>query len=76
MRMRCYCGVVKSFFYLSAYTYDFCICVRGLANSRRTATHKSFSFEAEKNKGGYCIGTSQIFGSKCTVSTPLKGIFF
>ena len=48
------------------------ICVRYPTNSRCRATHKNFSFEAVKNKGGYCIGTSQIFGSKCTVSTPLS----
>ena len=58
------------------FRYGFCICVRGfirgLTNSRRTDTHKSFFFEAGKNKAWFSIGTFQIFGSNCSVLTPLS----
>ena len=75
LRMRCSCGVVKCFFYLCAYIQTRLLHMWAWPNSSRPATHKNFSFVAGKNKGGYCIGTSQIFGSNCTVSTPLNKSF-
>ena len=58
---QCACAVTGalssvSFTCVRIYTHGFCIYVRCLSNFRRTATHTSFSLEAGKNKGGYCIG--------------------
>ena len=45
--------------------HDFCICVRGSTYSHS----QKFLLAAAKDKGGYCMGTSQIFGSEFMGST-------